>query len=98
MQRLLGQDSKVDAAIIKTDAQDTKFESQDKVIAGHDSKIESQNNKIAAQDAKIENAGFNTLHKIIAIFVAAVIFLMQVWGMLPDTVKEFFTFQRQRSD
>ena len=90
--KIAGQDSKVDAAIIKTDAQDTKFESQDKVIAGHDSKIESQNNKIAAQDAKIQNAGFNTLHKIIAIIIAAVIFLLQVWDILPDTVKEFLTF------
>ena len=90
--KIAGQDSKVDAAIIKTDAQDTKFESQDKLIAGHDSKIESQNNQIAAQDAKIENAGFNTLHKIIAIIIAAIIFLMQVWAMLPESVKEFLTF------
>ena len=82
--KIEGQDAKVSAAIIKVDAQDTKFESQnDKLI--------SQDTKIASQDTKIVNAGFNTMHKTIAIIVATVIFFIQVWNLLPDGVKEIFS-------
>ncbi len=89
--KISGQDSKVEAAFIKVDAQDTKFESQNKSIAGQDAKIETQDKAIAGQDVKIENAGFKRLHMIIAFIAATIIFLTQVWILLPDSVKEFLT-------
>ena len=78
-----GQDSKVEAAIIKVDAQDSKFESQDKAIA--------------SQESKIENAGIKSMHKVIAAIVAAILFLIQIWILLPDALKETLTFSNREA-
>ena len=71
-----------------------KIEGQDSKIAGQDSKISAAHTKVEAQDVKIENARIKAGLWIIAALAAAVLFGIAVWGILPDSVKDFFDFNK----
>ena len=71
-----------------------KIEGQDSKIAGQDSKISVAHTKVEAQDVKIENARIKAGLWIIAALAAAVLFGIAVWGILPDSVKDFFDFNK----
>ena len=86
--------SKVDAFGTHLNGFNDKIAGQDSKIEGQDSKISAAHTKVEAQDVKIENARIKAGLWIIAAISAAVLFGIAVWGILPDSVKDFFDFNK----
>ncbi len=97
--RLTSVEGSVEAIGSQLDGFRDKIEGQDSKIAGQDSKIEGQSRSndatyrlFEAQDAKIESSRITTVHKVIAIIIAAILFLVAVWEYLPAIAKNFLSF------
>ena len=83
----------------KIEGQDSKIAGQDSKIEGQDAKIEGQSKSnqathqiVVAQDAKIESSRITTQHKVVAVIVAIILFLIATRDFFPDPVKIFFGF------
>ena len=90
--RLTSVESSVEAFGSQLEGFRDKIEGQDSKIEGQSRSNDATYRLVEAQDAKIESSRITTVHKVIAIIIAMILFLVAVWEYLPAIAKNFLSF------
>ena len=90
--RLTSVEGSVEALGAQLDGFRDKIEGQDSKIEGQSRSNDATYRLVEAQDAKIASSRITTVHKVIAIIIAMILFLVAVWEYLPAIAKNFLSF------